>query len=101
MGGYDDPDEIDGRKTHDGKPDIISTTKDKEGDYHSYNDEPSIVFDSKKGRWHRHGLRHRLTGPAVMWNEGTAEYYIEGIICREGEFEAKVRQYKIKKYLNR
>jgi hypothetical protein len=48
--------------------------------------------------WLRHGLKHRLDGPAhVDPNDGTELWYVDGALCHdEQEFQQRSAQFKKK-----
>jgi len=75
-------------------------TRNDEGEYHSFNDKPAIVYNNgnkfwfKKGRirrenapaiksiggrwWYKEGKLHRIDGPAIEYISGFEYWYYEG-----------------------
>ena len=52
---------------------------DENGEWHSYNDLPAIVFKSGERHWYKHGIRHRDNDlPAIIWAGGAEQYYVNG-----------------------
>lgn len=46
---------------------------------HSIFDEPSVITKSGIKAWYKNGLLHRTNNmPAVIWPDGTGEYWING-----------------------
>jgi hypothetical protein len=46
---------------------------------HSWNDTPSYMQEDGSRFWHRHGVLHREGGPAIIWSDGSTEYWLDGI----------------------
>lgn len=57
---------------------IGKETRDENWDFHSFNDEPSIVSVNGSMMWHKHGECHRINGPAIITANGSKSYYIDG-----------------------
>jgi hypothetical protein len=72
---------------------------DENGQFHSENDEPAIVINSYEDiemvndeevitsvegyrAWYNHGKLHRIGNPAVIRDNGSTYYYINGEIQR-------------------
>lgn len=49
---------------------IIEKTKDADGNLHSFNGEPAVVYSNGDKYWYHHGRRHRDNGPAILTNKG-------------------------------
>ena len=89
----------------------IKETRDENGELHSFNDEPAVIWDNldkfwcKNGElhrdndqpaviyhddiefWYQYGKRHRETDAAVIYPNGLKEYWLNG------------KQYTFKKWL--
>ena len=80
-------------------------TLDENDESHSYDDEPAVIAPTNTKFWYKHGNRHRLTGPAVVYGGGSSnqEWYIDGEQYSEEDFKIHplVRAYKIKIHLNK
>ena len=51
----------------------------KNGEHHSFNDEPSVVYFNGTKCWHKNGHPHRGHGlPACIYVRGDVEYWING-----------------------
>ena len=63
------------------------------GRFHSFNDIPSIfrMNSDHFKMWHKNGLCHRLTGPAIEFANGVVQYWIEGKRFTKKQFEERVR----------
>jgi hypothetical protein len=57
---------------------IIVETKDEQGNLHSYNNKPAVVFKDGTKLWYKHGLIHRLNGHARIDRNGAIYYYRDG-----------------------
>lgn len=44
--------------------------RDADGEFHC-DDGPAFISPSGDQRWYRHGQRHRIDGPAVIYGTGT------------------------------
>jgi len=72
---------------------------DKNGCTHK-DDGPAYVSDCIDV-WYRHGLIHRLDGPAVIYKGSELyEYWILGHKHSEKEFHEKLKSYTIPEYFN-
>lgn len=49
---------------------------------HSWDDAPSYIQEDGARFWHKHGLLHRDSGPAIIWKDGTEEWWSDGIRTR-------------------
>lgn len=56
-----------------------------------HQDRTLIILKIKKIRFDDNGMRHRLNGPAVIWSDGSEEWYVHGRRHRLGG-PALVRQ---------
>lgn len=71
---------------------IVKSTRDEEGRYHSYNDEPALVQDDGALYWlywYRHDEVHRTTGPAVISTSGRCLFYIDDSKVGFDEFKQR------------
>lgn len=57
----------------------------KNGKLHREGDKPASMSISGH-RWYKNGKRHRENGPAVIYQNGKKEYWIEGKYLTEEEF---------------
>ncbi len=46
----------------------------------------AIEFANGTKHWHLNGKKHRLDGPATIWNDGSFEYWINNMLYSEKEF---------------
>ena len=54
-------------------------TRDEKGKYHSYNDQPAIIFHNGTKEWCQHGKTHRDNNlPAIVWPNGKEVYWENG-----------------------
>lgn len=51
----------------------------KHGLLHSWNDQPSYIQEDGSRFWHSEGILHRDSGPAIIWPDGTQEWWSGGI----------------------
>ena len=74
---------------------------DKDGFAHSYNDEPSNIFNYNTGEkrltYRKHGRMHRLTGPTLIdfSSDGSIRlkrYYIENKELSQEQWEIEVNR---------
>ena len=62
--------------------------KDKYGTYYFLNNElhridgPAVIFKDGTKNWYQNGLCHRIDGPAIEWNSGRKEWYQNGLLHR-------------------
>jgi len=54
-------------------------------------DGPAIVWDNGSKEWYQNGLRHREDGPAVVWSSGSKEWWLNGAAYTEKEFHAQLK----------
>jgi hypothetical protein len=55
----------------------------KDGQLHSYDDEPAIVFLDGGKHWYKDGVRHRDNElPAEIWGSGSMYYFVNGELHR-------------------
>ena len=47
---------------------------------------PAVIFEDGTEIWYQNGLRHRLGGPAVTMNTGEQYWYLSGCILLEREY---------------
>ena len=48
----------------------------QDGDYHSYNDEPAVIFSNGNKEWYKNGKLHRDGDkPAAIFINGETVYY--------------------------
>jgi hypothetical protein len=40
---------------------------------------PAIIYPDGTKEWYQNGLLHRVDGPAIEYPDGTEEYFLEGI----------------------
>jgi hypothetical protein len=45
---------------------------------HSFNDQPAVIWYDGTQDWYKHGIRHRDNLPATIWVDGTKEWYRHG-----------------------
>lgn len=51
----------------------------KNGAFHSYNDDPALIYKSGTKEWYYEGIRHRPNGlPAIDWSNGAKCWYEHG-----------------------
>lgn len=46
-----------------------------DGEMHSVNDEPAVIYKDGTKWWYRNGKIHRDNGPAVVWWNGVEEWW--------------------------
>ncbi len=52
-----------------------------------HNDLPAVEYDNGYKAWYKNGMRHRLTGPAIIRNgRKTEEYWINGKLLTLDDF---------------
>jgi hypothetical protein len=69
----------------------VKVTRDDEGNLHSYNDEPALIYSNGDKCWYKHGIKHRECDlPAVTRPNGSAEYYIDGKLHRDFDRPASI-----------
>ena len=54
----------------------------RHGQLHSWNDEPSYSQEDGSRFWHKEGALHRVGGPAIVWRDGSEEWWEEGVRLR-------------------
>jgi len=57
---------------------ITHESKDEQGNLHSYNDKPAVVFKDGTKIWYKNGKIHRLNGYARINRNGAKYYYVDG-----------------------
>ena len=60
----------------------------------SYKNRNIVCKSEEHGNvfWDFNGLRHRLDGPAIEWNNVDKEWYINGILYTKEQFDNKVKE---------
>jgi len=53
-----------------------------EGELHSFDDKPSVIYNDGNKVWHKNGKHHRVGGPAIERINGDKFWYKEGKIHR-------------------
>lgn len=48
------------------------------GKRHSFDDKPAVDGPDMK-IWYKHGLKHRIGGPAMVYRDNSKYYYYEGV----------------------
>ena len=73
---------------------IKTSTVDENGLYHSFNDEPAIVYIDGMREWWKHGKLHRENGPAMKsyFNE---YFYLNGTLVDKDVYELKMKFLKM------
>jgi hypothetical protein len=67
----------------------------KNGQLHRDDDKPAAICAEGTLEWWKNGLRHRVTGPAVIHPNNKHEYWINGVnITEEVKSWLKSRKYK-------
>ena len=60
--------------------------KDK---YHSFNDQPAIIYANGTMKWYQHGNLHRDNDlPAIIYNDGGKMWYQHGYVHRDNDLPA-------------
>ena len=62
-------------------------------------DGPAIIWNDGSKSWFVHGKRHRLDGPAIIRADGTKDWLVNGIQYTEEEFNNMVFT-KMKKFFS-
>ena len=75
--------------------------RNRSGNIHSYNDEPSVVRNDKGLEWHKSGKNHRVTGPAFITCDDDDRYYINGNGMSKGTWEITMRKLKLRRHLDK
>ena len=73
---------------------IIKESKDEQGNLHSYNDKPAVVFKDGTELWYKHGLIHRLNGHARIDRNREKYYFIDGKLIDPEDFFSIARKYR-------
>jgi hypothetical protein len=68
------------------------------GDFHR-EDGPAIEYNNGSKQWWLNGLRHRENGPAVEWGDGDKAWYLNDIWHTEQEYKYEMRSRKLTKLL--
>lgn len=74
----------------------VKFTLDQNGELHSYNDEPSHISAGGDMYWHKHGKRHRTSGPSMIAANGKEVYYLEGKYYSKEDWEKQLQGLKNK-----
>ena len=65
--------------------------------YHNINDQPAAIYDDGDTYWLHYGKKHRLNGPARIWDlYKIKEYWINGVkikIPNNITTEEQIKQY--------
>ena len=48
---------------------------------------PAVIKPGKYKAWYLHGILHRLDGPAIVYDDGRIEYWVQGMPLGEEEFK--------------
>ena len=73
----------------------IRTTLD--GEYHSFNDQPAIIYYDGEKRWFKNGQLHRDNDlPAIEYENGSKEWWINGKLHRENNLPSIIYSSGIK-----
>ena len=71
-------------------------------DYHSPDDDtPALINNIGNKYWMKHGMLHRETGPAVIYQNGHRLYYLDGIEVEKFEFVERYEMLYLKEYKGR
>ena len=76
-------------------PDRIEYYNDK-GEIHRL-DGPAVEFDNGDKEWWINGSRHRLDGPAIEWSNGYKSWYLNGEGYTEEGFHQELIKLKLKR----
>jgi hypothetical protein len=63
-------------------PNLPFVLYDENGQLHNDNG-PAIEYWDGGGEWFRHGIRHRLDGPAILKMNGEISWYINGYFATD------------------
>ncbi len=75
----------------------VTIWRDIDGRFHRDNDRPAIIFaDGTKEYW-IDGHRHREHGPAIEWADGTVSHYINDERLTKKQWEKYVKENKIRR----
>lgn len=58
------------------------------GEFHRM-DGPAVINANGYTAWFQNGLRHRIDGPAAHFSNGDLEFWIDGVLMTQSEFEAR------------
>jgi antitoxin component YwqK of YwqJK toxin-antitoxin module len=87
---------VDGKLHREDGPAVISSYVEyyyKNGELHSYNDEPAINFKDGHQEWYKNGLLHRDSDlPAIVSHNGRKEWYQNGQLHRETDLPASINK---------
>jgi hypothetical protein len=59
---------------------------------HREGDLPAVEYSTKLKEWYRNGIRHRETGPAIVWSNGGNMYLLAGVHYIKKEFYKKLQE---------
>lgn len=62
-------------------------------------DGPAIEWEDGDKEWYINGLHHRLDGPAIEWSDGDKVWYINGVQYTEKEFQQYIKMQEAKQML--
>ena len=62
-------------------------------------DGPAVVFNNNYKEWYINGKLHREDGPAVEYSDGYKFWYLNGIEYSEEEYNQEVIKIKLKRLL--
>ena len=64
--------------------------------FHRDGDKPAVIYADGTLEWFINGIRHRVTGPAAVNPNKKHEYWIDGVeITKEVNAWLKTRKYKV------
>jgi hypothetical protein len=61
---------------------------------------PAVEWNDGRKDWYINGMRHRVDGPAAIYSDGTKEWYLNGMPHREDGPAATYYNGKVDWYLN-
>lgn len=65
----------------------------KEGKFHSYNDEPAIVFHTGSRIWYLNGVKTRIGGPAEIYSDGRIRWYLDDDLLSYNSYIERISNY--------
>ncbi len=63
-------------------------------------DGPAVEWDDGSKQWWINGSKHREDGPAIEWGDGDKWWYINDIRYSEDEWEQEITKIKLKRILD-
>ena len=63
--------------------------KDKAMKIRHRHDGPAVEYQRGSKEWYVNGKSHRLDGPAKVWSNETADWYIDGVFIMELDKHSK------------